>query len=547
MTTSVTGSVPPTTGVTGSDAGRRPRTRGTSLRQARGDALLVVGVFLLGLPVCIRLPWDGDLGVHLATALRAAASPWNPVDPLTGTTDSSPYYSPLTIPQGLLGRVTGLSAHAVVSISAACFVLVLAIGVVRLTRCFTDHVLAPALALALLVGLWGWQLFDWSGFPSLNSLALGVGYPSTAALALTLNLWAWCRRRTMRDGGARPGLWLSGMGACLGVILLIHQFTGLAAGLGLAAMACGPLWRQARTRQDRLRLLGHAAGAVTVCAVVVSVWPYYDFWALGGSADALNRIHQPLYLAMGRHYGLALLGVPALALRFRRDRLDPLVLLFLSSLGVFVAGGLTHEWAMGRILPAVMLSAQLALAYELLPTRSATARTAPGSGLTRRLRRAALAVTAAAAAVGLWTQAGALVFALPGLRAPLTDAGVHVVALWDASTWHFPSAQTTAATGTLMTEDYYMFRVAPAHGMPTVAPAYMDVFLRDSTARSDATWAFFNPATLHAQRLATLRRYHVRWIGVPAAALPSDLRGDVQVVSSEPYGLTLFAVDPAVS
>ncbi|MBF9066792.1 hypothetical protein [Streptacidiphilus fuscans] len=539
MTTSVTGSVPRAAGATGSDAGRRLRIR----RGQALDALLVVGVFLLALPVCVRLPWDGDLGVHLATALRAAASPGAPVDPLTGTTESSPYYSPLTIPQGLFGRLTGLSAHAVVSISAACFVLVLAIGVVRLTRCFTDRLLAPALAMALLVGLWGWQLFDWSGFPSLNSLALGVGYPSTAALALTLNLWAWCRRRSTRDGGARPGLWLSAMGACLGVILLIHQFTGIAAGLGLAAMACGPLWRKARTRPDRLRLLAHAAGAVVVCAVVVSVWPYYDFWALGGSADALNRIHQPLYLAMGRHYGLALLGVPALALRFRRDRLDPLALLFVSSLGLFAAGGLTHEWAMGRILPAVMLSAQLALAYELLPTRSESART----GVARLLRPVALAVTGVAAAVGLWTQAGVLAFALPGLQAPLTDAGVHVVALWDASTWHFPSAQTTAATGTLMTEDYYMLRVAPAHGMPTVAPAYMDVFLTDSTARSDATWAFFNPATTHAERLATLRRYHVRWIGVPAGTLPSDLSGDVRLVSSEPYGLSLYAVAPAAS
>ena len=78
----------------------------------------VVGglLFLVLLPVCHRLPWVGDLGLHLAVADRAAADPLHPVDPLVHSTASSPYYSPWTIAQGLLIRGTGASNHAVLGL-----------------------------------------------------------------------------------------------------------------------------------------------------------------------------------------------------------------------------------------------------------------------------------------------------------------------------------------------------------------------------------------------------------------------------------------------
>ncbi|GAA3060771.1 hypothetical protein GCM10020000_49850 [Streptomyces olivoverticillatus] len=128
-----------------------------------------------------------------------------------------------------------------------------------------------------------------------------------------------------------------------------------------------------------------AAGLVAL--TVPLVWPYYSFFSLLG-ADGLDDIHRPLYAHVVGRFCLVALGVVALGLRWRRDRRDPLALFFALGLAGYAIGGLSGHQAWGRVLPAVLLPAQIALAIE---TAEATA---------GRVRRALTTVTAAALLVG---------------------------------------------------------------------------------------------------------------------------------------------------
>src|SRR5205814_7905506 len=122
--------------------------------------------------------------------------------------------------------------------------------------------------------------------------------------------------------------------------------------------------------------------------------------------------------------GLAGVGRPALWLRWRRSRLDPLVLLFVSAAVVVAIGGLTGRYALGRAWPAVLLAAQVALGIEL------------SGPLPGKVRRIWLPATVLACAAGLAVQGGNLLYLVP--RAMLTPGvrrAAHMYVAWPDYSW----------------------------------------------------------------------------------------------------------------
>jgi hypothetical protein len=470
----------------------------------------------------------GDLGLHLAVADRAAANPLHPADPMVLSTDPSPYFSPWSITQGLLMRTTGLDNRAVLSLTSVVAVALVVSGIVRFTGTFTARRLPPVLAMVFMLTLWGPRLFAWSGYFALNSLGLTLAYPSTAALGMTLHLWS----RLNRPSGIRSRVpWDTGYGAdlasglLLGLILLVHQFTGAIAVLGTLALVAPQVLRLPNGRQQHQALLRLGTG-VAAAVTLLSLWPYYDFWALG-SVSELEQVHKALYTSMPSRFGFALLGLPALLIRFRRDRLDPLCLLFASSASLFALGAATGHYSLGRVWPAVMLAAQIALALELvLP-------------VTRRLHHAALAVVAAAVGIGCWTQLGILGYAVPSMAAPLANASVQEFHLADSYRWitrHVPSGAV------LLSNDRNSLAAVPAFGYNTVTTGYPDMFLHDSATRRTDTTAFFASATSAEGRERVLSRYDVGWVVCRSGSLPAQARLLLEPVAHGPRHLELYRV-----
>ncbi|WP_030788025.1 hypothetical protein [Streptomyces sp. NRRL S-920] len=484
-------------------------------RTAPPPALLLLALPLLTLLllVIVRLPWAGDLGIHAATIERLRGDLLNPGNPLVDADTPSPYYSPWMLLLGCLAKVTGLGTFVVLRVAALVGFGLLVTGVRHFVRTFSTRRGVTPLALLCLLLLWGPGLFNWSGFLGLNSLALTISYPSTFALGLSFHFWALVRK-SLGDGG-----WLVfvGLGALWSVILLCHQFTGVVATFGALAMVLGARPWPARPVLVRL------AGGVAFGLAVLAAWPYYSFFGLMG-VGGLEEIHRSLYRNLLPHFGLALLGVAALVLRWRRDHRDPLVLFFALGAAMFAAGGLTGHYSWGRVLPAALVPAQLAAALEAFE---------PGAA-----RRAFSGLLGVALLLGAWTQAGTLGYVVPRGVLPGPVAAKYK-APWSGYDWLAPRVRH----GDVVMAKTFPSRQIPAYGPYTVAPGYPDFFLPDQEARTEAVRAYFAPATPRTERLGILHRYGARWV----VQYPGDggLRpGDpaLRVAGAGPRGQVLYEV-----
>ncbi|MEU6661073.1 hypothetical protein [Streptomyces sp. NPDC046821] len=463
------------------------------MRTASGAAVRAAALLVLLLLVAVawRLPWAGDLGIHAATVERLRHNLTDPGNPLVDSNTPSPYYSPWTVFLGVVADLTGLSTFAVLKAGALISLTLLASGVWRFVGTFAGDAgrarrgAATALVLLCLLFLWGTSLFNWSGFLGLNSLALTIAYPSTFALGASFHFWAWLRKALARAAGLPEFLCL---GLLWSVILLSHQFTGVVASFGAFAMVAGARPWPARAVWARL------AAALALGIVVLAAWPYYSFFSLF-DATGLEAIHQPLYQDLPGTYWLLLLGVFALALRWRRDRRDPLVVFFALGALMFVAGGVTGHYSWGRVLPAAIIPAQVAAGLEVFVAGR------------RALRTVFAAVLGAALLVGAWTQSGTLGYVVPTSKLPQPLADRYTPP-WAGYTWLKP----WVSYGDVVLAKEFPARQIPAYGPYTVAPGYPDFFLPDETARYGAVDTYFAAGTHRAGRLAVLRRYDVKWV-----------------------------------
>ncbi|MFI1253235.1 hypothetical protein ACH4U6_05415 [Streptomyces netropsis] len=500
----------------GSDAGRRA---------AGGAALLLAALLLL---MVVRLPWAGDLGMHAAVLERLRTDLPHPGNPLVDAHTPSPYYSPWTVLLAVVAEATGWHTFPVLRLAAFVGLVLLVTGVGAFVVTFTRRAAAVPLALLCVLLLYGVRLFAWSGFPGLTSLSLSLAYPSTFALGLALHFLALLRRALGGRTEAVRGLpAFLALGALLACVLLSHQFTGAVAVLGAAAMLLG-----ARPWPDRA-VWARVGVACVLTLVVLALWPYYPFYSLPG-AGGLDDIHRPLYDHLAAKFCLVGLGVVALMARWGRDRRDPLAIFFVLGLAVFAAGGLSGHHSWGRILPAVLLPAQLALAIEVAD--------AGADAFARRSRAVvpAVAVTTLALLAGAWTQAGVLTYVLRDAALPPVLRDVHRIAPWPSFAW---AARHVPKGATVMTDNYFALRMLPAYGPYTVAPAYPDFFLPDERRRREATRRYFDPATARAERLGILKEYGARWVvqRIGGPGLPED-DPSLRKAAQGPGGLALFEV-----
>jgi hypothetical protein len=478
------------TGVLTTDGGstgaaqRVPRPGGTARLAGwrPGSYALIATAFLVLITV---LAWRNniisDFGQHASAIDRIKADPLHPANPLVDLSgDNSPYYSPLIVVLGLIAKLTGLAGWQVLKAWAPVNLAFFLTGIAAFSRALSRNRWVPVLALAAMMLLWGIRPAAWSGFLNPGALTRNVTFPSTFAIALTLHTWAL----TARTARARAGLLThTAIGVCMGLILLIHPITSIGAAAGIAAIVIG--WQRNWDRAVAARW------ALTVAAgVVVAVaWPYYDVFSLAGDTT-VDKFHKQLY---GRRlitwYGLSLVGVPALWLRFRRHRLDPLPLLWLADIAIASYGWFSGRYTYGRIFGLLLFPPQFALAVELVRARP--------WGLARR---AMAAVAAGAAATGLAVQTGSIV-QLPHLQ--------HL-ATWPSYRW---AADHIPVGDVVLSDDYRATHVLPAYGVFLVSGAWPDPSLpvQVRNRRSHDVRVYFSPhATAAVQRLVATR-YHAKW------------------------------------
>lgn len=469
----------------------RPRVRKSWF--ARPYPVLAAVLCVVALPVFLtRLPVCCDFGQHASAMERIKANPFHPANPLIATSgDGSPYFSPYTVVGGLLAEMTESSGWEVMTVFAVVNLLLLLTGVHAVTRILSPRPFAPVLALAAVTLLWGTQPAAWSGYLSLQSLALVVSYPSTFAAGLMLHLWALAGR-TARLGG--PSIRYAWMGFLASVILLTHPITALSAGIGVFAFVAG--WQRRWSREVVARW-----GLMMACLVIPGLlWPYYSVFGLVGD-PTVDSIHEDLYTDLFGWYGLALIGLPALFLRWERNVRDPLVIMFVSACAVAAYGRYTGHYTYGRSLGVFLLALQLALVVEL--SRRTWSRT----------RICLTLMTSITASVALVVQIGAVAAFAPGLlpKGPKVLAVMPRPQPWADYGW---AASHVQPGDVVLTNGKQSMRMMPAHGAFTVAPAWPDpsVSAAARERRAADLRVFLQPGTEREEQRRILHRYGVRWL-----------------------------------
>jgi hypothetical protein len=481
---------------------RRPPRGATALRGRlwRPTPYQVFG-FLFWLVMSLaywRVPLCCDAGQHAAVVERLKADllhPRHPTADLPGA--GSPYYSPYAVLQGAFARLTGLSGWEVVKLSGPLNLLVVLTGLNRFVRVLTPRPWAPVLALAAMALLWGVERAWWSGFLALMSMTGTLGYPSAFAIGLAFWAWAWTGART-RDGrrvrfvgpSGLPSLTgYAGLGALYGLILLVHPITSVAAVLGGLALVAG--WQ----RGWQPAVAGRWALACGTALLVGMAWPYFDVLALTGDTS-VDGMHRRLYLDLGGQFGLALVGLPALLLRARRESWrDPLVLMFALEVAMVTYGWFSGHYTYGRILGLTLVPLQFALAVELAAPRPWPV-----------WRRLLAAVAAVAACVGFLTvHAGAVV------PRSLDPVGFRQPPRWPSYDW---AARHIRPGEVVITDGYWAVHAIAGHGPNLAAPAWPDAALDEPERRRRVAdvEAYLAPDATRAERTAVARRYHVRWL-----------------------------------
>lgn len=443
-------------------------------------------MFLTRLPVCC------DFGQHASAAERIKADPFHPANPLIAVSgEGSPYFSLYTVVAGLLAKVTDSSGREVLLVFAFLNLLLLLTGVQAFARILSPRPWAPVLALGAVTLLWGTQPAAWSGYLSLQSLVLVVSYPSTFAAGLMLLVWALVGRAARLGAQPLRYAWIGLLGA---VILLTHPITALSAAIGAIAFVAG--WQRRWSRGVVARW-----GLMAACTLIPGLlWPYHPVFGLVGD-PTLDAMHKELYQDLFGWYGLALVALPALFLRWERNVRDPLVIIFVLACMVAAYGWHTGHYIYGRVFGALLLTLQFALAVEL-------------SRRPWNRARIYLAVVApATASVALVVQLGAVTAFAPELL-PSDRRSLAVVPRpqpWPDYGW---AAAHVRPGDVLLTDGKAPTRMMPAYGVFVVAPAWPDPSVPAPVRerRVEDQRAFLLPGTTGEERQRILHRYGVRWL-----------------------------------
>ncbi|MCW2898072.1 MAG: hypothetical protein JWO67_337 [Streptosporangiaceae bacterium] len=466
--------------------------RGSRRLWWREPYVIVAAVVVLWmLLVTLTHAWGGDFRLHLATVHALAGDLWKPKDPLVGSAPGSPYYSPYTVLLGAIAAVTGAHPQTVLEFAGIANVVLLLVALRRFCRNLGGGWPVAALAAVFTLLLWGLHPIEWSGFLGLYSLSWTMSYPSVLATALMLLLWdAFLRFR------AEPGGWGT---PCLIVVLgfllvLIHPFTAINAVIGLVAFAVADI--RALLRVQTLWL----GAAAVVILVLVIVWPWSDVLSLFGAAGDFDGVHHRLITDVVRemgfqHYGLALIGLPALITGARRPLGRELQILFVMAVTAIGVGAITGSYGLARVIPVAMLPLHLALASSLGRWRSgrSTARTVYAG------------VALAACVVGLYGESGGIARAYWGRLSPAT------LRAWGTRevTTDYDSLVARVRPGDVVISDGSLARrLVNSRGAYTVVPAWPYPFVDEATRLKD-TNTFFAAATSPRERRTIADRYRL--------------------------------------
>jgi hypothetical protein len=312
-------------------------------------------IFLLMVARTLTGFWLGDFWMHAAVVRELATHPFSPLHPQLLIAAPHAYSSPYLLGVALVSRLMNLDPITALALAGlANLVLFLAAFRWFIVSFFDNEREAISFyALLFVLVLWGKDPWFWSAFFHISVLGFVLPYPSTFASACMFVSFGLYLSH-LRGGGTGSYLLLIPV---MSVIFLSHPPTAIVTCIALTSFSLGFPGRFSVRNIITL----FAAFALSFC--LAAAWPYYSFIGLlMAQAPDFHGDSRMLYQQVLNRIFPALVGIPLLALRLRKNILDPLAVTFLGLTAVYCYGYVSHRWGYGRVISHMVMMLQIALA-----------------------------------------------------------------------------------------------------------------------------------------------------------------------------------------
>ena len=302
--------------------------------------------------------WKGDFWEHAACVRELASRPFSPRHSMYLADTPHMLYSPYLLSVAIVSRVAGLGLIEGLTAAGIMNLILLLVSLrIFIGSCVEEEAEKTSFyTLLFMLFLWGPPPWFFSGFLHMNVLGYVLPYPSTFSAALTFLSFA-IYLRILR--GARL-TWFIPLYLTIPTVVLTHPTTALVLFAGLWAFTIG-----AGKCRD-VRLMAMLAGALAATLLAALAYPYYsciDIFIV--KATSFHEDNYDLYEKVAQRTLPALIGLFPLFGRLRRDRRDPLVILFAFLVCIYVYGVLYGSYIYGRVIFYIVLLLQMALATSV--------------------------------------------------------------------------------------------------------------------------------------------------------------------------------------
>lgn len=311
-------------------------------------------VLLLVLSHIYNQRFAADFWQHSAVVRELSLHPWSPEHPNYPVDAVHEFYGPYALMLGLFSRISGLDSITTLSLMGVVNLCLLLYCLRLFCLKLTSSELTAFFTLLFTLVLWGYNPWMFSQFYHLAAIGDTALFPCCFAAALTFFVWAKYIDVVNR-GNITSSIYLC---ILLAVVLLSHPPTGIIMYVGLLSLFLGlrTHWIDKHTVFFVMIIFG---------SILLSVlWPYYkltDLLFLGRDSQHHDG-NRWMYIHIFRNTFAAFSGVPFLFARLKQKRRDPIFIMALLLIVLYIFGYISHKYVLGRLIPAIVFCLHFSLA-----------------------------------------------------------------------------------------------------------------------------------------------------------------------------------------
>lgn len=302
----------------------------------------------------------GDFWEHSAVVTELLRRPLNPSHPILPIEAPHVFISPyayLVAGVAAIFRISPIDTLVLFGILNCClFIHALKFFVAKLCGAIDSRTtnVATFLALLLILFLWGFAPWGYSGFFYFNNLSLVLPYPSTFALILSFY--------AMGLGfGLKQAKNLTSLGIIYFIcvfVLLSHPLTFISLALCLIAQPC--------TFEKPILPLSQVIFLLGLSVITAILWPHYPLAELAtGSGDVFHHSNSDMYNHVASRTWPTLMMLPFVFWAFKDANGRAILLTIAGLCAIYAFGYFTQKYSFGRVIAIILLLVQISISIGI--------------------------------------------------------------------------------------------------------------------------------------------------------------------------------------